>query len=143
MSYKFSMEKILNLREDKEQTVKEHMGLVQTKLHTEKTQLLNIKEEIDGLKKKTYKGLLEMQSNNLYMENLYEKIQDQNKKIDETKKVLEDVRTELVAAQKDRKIMEKLKEKDFEKYRDRIKKAEQKELDEIAVLKFNALRLNN
>ena len=49
---------------------------------------------------------------------------------------LEAMRLELVEAQKDRKIMEKLKERDYTDYQNEVKAVEQKQLDEMAVLKF-------
>ena len=46
---------------------------------------------------------------------------------------------ELVDAQKDRKIMEKLKEKDYENYKEKENLEEQKFLDEISVVKYKLL----
>lgn len=72
----------------------------------------------------------------LYIQKIEDKIQEQDGLIQETNEKLEDARLELVEAQKNRKIMEKLKEKDIDAYRHNINSAEQRELDEIAVLKY-------
>jgi flagellar FliJ protein len=56
--------------------------------------------------------------------------------IEKKSEELEAMRLELVEAQKDRKIMEKLKERDYTDYQNEVKAVEQKQLDEMAVLKF-------
>jgi flagellar FliJ protein len=72
----------------------------------------------------------------LYKQIIEDKIENQIEIIDKKSEELEERRLELVSAQKDRKIMEKLKEKDYISYLDNVRAAEQKQLDEMAVLKF-------
>ena len=50
---------------------------------------------------------------------------------------LEATRKELVQARKDKMAMGKLKEKDIEKYNDKLKQEEQEFLDEIASTRYS------
>lgn len=137
--YKFSMEKILNLREDLEKDKMEKMVTVQNELQVQKEalqQLLDEGEKIDK-ERKTFSNIQDLKQKSLYKSKIKKEIEKQDEIIATTKKTLEEKRLDLIEAQKDRKIMEKLKEKDYEEYRLNAQIEEQKELDEIAVLKYN------
>lgn len=136
--YNFSLEKVLELRLNKEKSTMENFALVQNQLRQYKLGLESLILEVENIKIKTLKtrNIHELRVQNLYKQNIDEKIKSQNELIDRTSKTLEEVRLELVAAQKDRKIMEKLKEKDFTIYMDHMKVVEQKQLDEMAMIKY-------
>lgn len=137
-TYKFSMEKVLEWREDLEKTSMEKFATAQNDLHQEKLVLDNLIKEYEVVKEKTlrYKNINEMKQLQLYKQNIEDNIEYQNVVIAKKALALEKLRIELVEAQKDRKIMEKLKEKDFDSYQDNLRLEEQKFLDEMAVLKF-------
>lgn len=137
-TYKFSMEKVLEWREDLEKTSMEKFATAQNDLHQEKLVLDNLIKEYEVAKEKTlrYKNINEMKQLQLYKQNIEDNIEYQKVVIAKKALALEKLRIELVAAQKDRKIMEKLKEKDFDSYQDNLRLEEQKFLDEMAVLKF-------
>lgn len=137
-SYKFSMENILKWREDIERNNMEDLASIQNQLRSQKarkTDLLREKEDIKSSKLR-YRDISQLKYENLYMEKIEEKIKSQDKLIRDTKNKLEDVRQDFIEAQKDRKIMEKLKERDMEAYRQEVNKKEQKELDELTILKY-------
>ncbi len=140
-SYKFSMESILNLRENKEKNTMENLAKVQNQLETQKAILKDLIMEEKKIKSNgtKFKDIHELRHHNLYKEEIEEKISKQDELIDKTNIKLEEVRRELIEAQKERKIMEKLKEKDMDNYINNMKHLEQKELDEIAVLKYAQL----
>lgn len=77
--------------------------------------------------------------NNLYKTDLESKIKFQEEIIDRRKIEVEEVRERLQIAQKDKKIMEKLKEKDLENHTLELNKKNQKEMDEFAVLRFKQI----
>lgn len=133
--YNFSMEKILDLRVNKEKDVMVKFATLQNELHQQKLVLSKLENQMDTLNKEGYKSLdvHKLRFNNLYKQNLENQIDVQNERIEWTSNELEDMRLDLVSAQKDRKIMEKLKEKDFTLYKNNLKVLEQKELDEIAI----------
>lgn len=132
------MEKILDLRTNKEKGAMVKFATVQNELHQQKLVLSNLENELDCLNKEGHKNLdiNRLRFNNLYKQNLENQISVQKVRIEEISHELEDMRLELVSAQKDRKIMEKLKEKDFILYKNNIKAIEQKELDEIAIQRY-------
>lgn len=129
------MEKILDLRVNKEKDVMVKFATLQNELHQQKLVLSKLENQMDTLNKEGYKSLdvHKLRFNNLYKQNLENQIDVQNERIEWTSNELEDMRLDLVSAQKDRKIMEKLKEKDFTLYKNNLKVLEQKELDEIAI----------
>lgn len=132
------MEKVLEWREDLEKTSMEKFATAQNDLYQEKLVLDNLIKEYEVAKEKTlrYKNINEMKQLQLYKQNIEDNIEYQISIIEKKTIALEKLRLELVAAQKDRKIMEKLKEKDFNSYQDNMRQEEQKFLDEMAVLKF-------
>lgn len=130
------MERVLRWREDIEKSNMEKLALIQNELRHQKSILNDLMQEEEKVKNSIrYRDIHQLRHQHLYIQKIEEQIQEQDELIHETNKKLEDARQELIEAQKDRKIMEKLKEKDMTSYRNNIKSAEQKELDEIAVLK--------
>lgn len=133
------MEKILDLRMNKEKDVMTKFATIQNELHQQKVALSNLENQLDTLNKEGFKSLdvNKLRFNNLYKQNLDNQINVQHQRIEDTSHELENKRLDLVEAQKDRKIMEKLKEKDFTLYKNNVKAMEQKELDEIAIQRHN------
>lgn len=141
-TYKFSMEKILSLREDLEKEKMEKMVLVQNELESQRLvleELLKEEEEIKNSQKQII-NIEDLVYKNRYKSMLENKIIKQDENIQNIEEVLNEKREDLIEAQKARKIMEKLKEKDLATYKNKIQLEEQKELDEIAVLKYNNIR---
>lgn len=137
-AYKFSMEKVLELRANKEKTSMEYFASMQRELMKQKSKLVELRAEEDSIKLKLRQcnNIVELRQLHLCKEWLEKRIQAQLKRVEESRQNLEKARLELITAQKDRKIIEKLKEKDFEAYQDNEKAIEQKNLDEMAVLKY-------
>lgn len=140
-NYNFSMEKILEWRSDIEKEKMESFGRLQRSLKEEQDKLKELLLEIQEAKLNSMSqmDIYKLQQYNRYKESIEEKIIYQEKAILELKNSLEDNRLELITAQKDRSIMEKLKERDFSNYKKNIDYQEQKELDEIAVLRYKPL----
>lgn len=135
--YVFPMEKVLNYREQVEREIMEEMGQVQQRVNGEKLKLKNMKEDLETMRNKTYATIEELRYKSLYEESLVSDIEVQVQVVKDWELELEEHRGKLIEAQKQRKIMEKLKEKDYEKYIEKIRKEQQKELDELAVLKYS------
>lgn len=133
------MEKILELRETKEKDVMEEFAFSQNVLLHQKKVLSNLYKEYEIAKEKSLsiKDIYELRQHNLYKCSLEDRIEQQEELVNQKSDELEKVRLDLVNAQKERKIMENLKEKDFDIYKENIRALEQKELDEIAILRFN------
>lgn len=129
------MEKILDLRTNTEKNAMAKFATVQNELQQQKFLLTSLENELESFNKVDHKNLdiSRLKFNNLYKQNLENQISIQEARVEEISHELENMRLELVSAQKDRKIMEKFKEKDFTIYKNDIKAMEQKELDEIAI----------
>ena len=112
------------------------MGKIQMKLNVQKEALRALEEDLDS-SDGNFSSVLDLQYKDLYRTKVREDIYVKNEVIDSINLDLESTRRELVEAQKDRKVMERLKEKDRENYYNKIKCEEQKQLDELAVLKYN------
>lgn len=135
------MERVLEWRTNIERTTMEEFAILQNELQHEKVVLFGLEKQYGKTKEKNLESynVNELMQQHLYVQNIEEKIEEQNNVIYVKKNQVEEARVELVIAQKDRKIMEKLKEKDHNDYKEDMKSMEQKELDEIAVLRFNRL----
>lgn len=137
-NYKFSLQSVLEIRDSKEKNALEEFVSAQNRLEEEDRKK---RELIDKLDSKLQKSIASKNIQDLIMDSLYRgdletRIRYQNKIIVEKTKELEKVREKLRAAQKDKKIIEKLKEKDLDEYKAEVQKKKQEEIDEFAVLRF-------
>lgn len=137
-NYKFSMEKVLDWRSDTEEEKKKNLGQVQQQKDKQETILQrliseNIKIKNDSLSTNRIDVL---RRQHLYKNMIDEKIIHQKNLITKAEKEVEIARVELMEAHKDRKVMEKLKEKEYIFLMEQEKHEEQKQLDEMATLSF-------
>lgn len=137
-NYTFSMEKVLDWRSDTEEEKKKQLGQVQQNKQQQETLLQrliseNIKIKNDSL---TTMRIDVLRRQNLYKDMIDEKIIHQKNIVHKAEKEVEAARVELMEAHKDRKVMEKLKEKEFTFTMEQAKQEEQKQLDEMAALSF-------
>ncbi|MCL2171923.1 MAG: flagellar export protein FliJ, partial [Defluviitaleaceae bacterium] len=73
---------------------------------------------------------------NLYIEKIKERIKLQMAQLARAEALMKAKRAELIEAMKDRKILDTLKEKEYEAYLDEEKKNEQKILDDLVSYKY-------
>lgn len=137
-NYQFSMEKVLDWRSDTEEEKKKN--LVQVQQHKDQQENIlqrlireNIKIKNDSLSTSRIDVL---RRQNLYKNMIDEKIIHQKNIVNKAEKEVETARIELMEAHKDRKVMEKLKEKEYSFLMEQEKHEEQKQLDEMATLSF-------
>ena len=119
----------------------EKYAAAQYELKHEIQVLEHLNKENEQIKEKSLscRNIVEIRHLQLYKQTIDERIEAQIEIVEIKKDELEKLRLELIHAQKDRKIMEKLKEKDFSNYNEESKREDQKNLDEIAVLKFKRI----
>lgn len=139
-NYKFSLQSVLEVRDNEEKNVLEDFVLAQNNLDKEGRRKEELQRDLELCleKKSSIKNIQELMMENLYKVDLEDKIKFQDIVIKERKIELEEVRKKLQVAQKDKKIIEKLKEKDLDEYKAEIEKKSQKEIDEFAVLRFKS-----
>lgn len=73
----------------------------------------------------------------MYISSLAKKVEDQNKNIKEANDVVDKYREELIKIVKERKMLEKLREKKLNEYLIEMSKDEQKRMDEIVSYKYS------
>lgn len=132
------MEKVLDWRSDTEEEKKKNLIQVQQSKQQQETILRrlideNIKIKNDSLSTNRIDVL---RRQNLYKDMIDEKIIHQKNVLNKAEKEVEVARIELMEAHKERKVMEKLKEKEYTLTMEQEKQEEQKQLDEMATLSF-------
>lgn len=136
--HKFSMEKILEWRITEEENARKSVLHAQNKMKQQQQQLRHLVNENTKLKHEQMK-LTEIHTlrYNHHLKGLIdEKIVIQKNAIDQAQSDMDQLQETLLQAHKDRKIMEKLKERESVQVLAQVKSEEQKELDEIATLQY-------
>lgn len=129
--FKFSLEKIYDLRIQEEKNVKRQFGEIQ-KLVTQKEQKIQqMMAEKAIMMGEQHLEIRQMQVHYRYLARLDQQIMDEHQELLSIKQQLAEILDLYVAAQKERKIIEKLREKKEHDYLEELKKVEQKQLDEF------------
>lgn len=138
MGYKFSLQNVLEWREGQEDEAK--LDLIQAKntLEQEQNYLQKLIRENIHLKETSMlnKRVDVMRQDDLYREVLNEKIIQQKLIVEQTEHDVTLAERKLLKAYQDKKVMEKLREKEEEAYYAEIEANEQKNLDEFATMTF-------
>jgi flagellar protein FliJ len=138
--FSFKLEKLLMIKLHNEQIAKEKYAAElqkKVKLELENTKM---SEEIYASSLDEYSEISEgaiydfnrLQLQERYITGLKLKIEDNERLKLKIEPVLQKLKEELTAAMRERKMLEKLKEKELEKYRDEYNKFQTKVLDDIA-----------
>ncbi len=138
----FQLQTVLDYRKNIEEKILNEFSQKKRELATEELRLKNLIQERENL----IGELREMQNKSLpvdyiarnvsYVEQVRENEKKQSVIIVQVSEQLEAKRKELLEAVKKTKIMEKLKERHAEEYEGDVRAFEQKNSDEMAVLKF-------
>lgn len=130
------MEKVLELRCNEEKAKTEEFVKTNDLFLKEQEQLKSLNEEFKRKNENKTNNVHEMKMQFLYVEKLKRQLHIQSRKVDEMSKKLDEAKENLIKARSDRKIMEKLKEKDKDKFYAEQCYKEQKELDDISTMKY-------
>lgn len=136
--YHFSMEKILDWREDLEEVAKKEVKDCENLLIMENQKLESLLKESRKLKSDNlFKSNIDsVKRHSLYKDMLDENIIQQKLVIKNVEMQLNIAQEKLLKANKNKRIMEKLEEKERYGHKEAEKKEEQKQLDEISTLQF-------
>lgn len=138
MGYKFSLQNVLEWREGQEDEAK--LNLIQAKntLEQEQNYLQKLIHENIRLKEKSMlnKRVDVMRQDDLYRKVLNEKIIQQKLIVEQSEHDVTLAERKLLKAYQDKKVMEKLREKEEVAYYEEIEANEQKNLDEFATMTF-------
>lgn len=141
--FSFKLETVLNVKERKEEQLKHELLKLQALKALEEQLLAEVKEKrayITRQKSDENKRGTDIQSLihfEQYIGSLLKKIDDTQKNIKVLEKKADIKREEVVEASREKKVFEKLKEKQFGEFQKAVIQNEQKVLDEMAVSKFN------
>lgn len=132
------MEKVLDWRSDTEETKKKHLGDAEREKFHQESLLQELIQENIKIKNEslTTTRIDILRRQNMYKMMLDERIVQQKNQVDVSVKSVETARLELMEAHKEKKVMEKLKEKEFLLVTSLEKSQEQKQLDEMATLSY-------
>lgn len=133
--FKFRLQRILEHRETLENVKKGELGKIQTEFNQQKEVLsdLELKREeiLRERASKTQTTMYELQMYNNFKLELDKQIENQLRKLEELKIEVEKARSELIDATKDKKIIEKLKLRDYHDFLYEEKKQEEKANDQF------------
>ena len=144
--FKFEMANILSLKENIATQKEQEFGKAVQLLVAEQKKLDDLeKNKSDAMA--YLRGEMgikiqpaEFQRTQVYVEFLKEKIKEQKEVIKRALQFVEHKRYELIEATKEKKMLEKLKEKKFEAYTEEEKQAEGKTVDEVVSYKYGIAR---
>ena len=135
MGYKFTYQKILDIRNIQEELKSVETASKQRELQEEQEELEKLNElksdHVNGNGKKTGKSPHELLLNDTYMNQMNRKLDDQKQEVEKRESELKDKKTELLEATKSKKIMDKLKETDYQNFKTEEDRKVQKDLDDI------------
>lgn len=137
-NYKFSLQNVLNWRSDEEDAAKMKAKKLKDKLIQEENRLsqlisenIHLKEKLVGTRK-----IDQLRQQDLYKALLADKIIKQKLKVEQAENKVKLAEDSLLKAYQDKKVMEKLDEKELERHTDLINKEEQKQIDEFSTISF-------
>lgn len=138
--FHYSMETVLDYRRDLEDVEKQKFADILREYERQKSVLDDYKEKINAAESfqiaKSEHQIYELKNLYQYVRYLKEKMEIQNQLVLETERTMEIKRKQLISVQKDRKIMEKHKEKARDRYYDDANRVEQKSIDELALYSY-------
>lgn len=141
-AFKFRLQSFLNLKEKLEEQKKLDYGKAVQLLEIEKNKKRFLEEEnkkTTSMLKQKMEALIkpmELHSFNQYIDFILKEIEKQTVIIKRAEKIAEEKRLTLVKAMQERKMMEKLKDKDLVAFMEETLRAEQKLVDEITSFQY-------
>ena len=141
--FKFSLENLLELRAKRLEEKQIEFGKLQFVMKKLENELLEMQEEIFSSQKNLDKIISTSNidinlilNNQNYISRKETDIKKQNDLIKEHQIKLNEKKSEMIEALKEKTMLEKLKEKQYKTFLKEIETAERKELDEIGLVKY-------
>ena len=138
--FKYSMESVLSYRKNIEEEKKQEFSAVQKKYLDERKVLINLNDKLANINTNLINSppreTIELKNLEQYKELLRGRIERQEQLLTEIEEDLEEKRSQMSEAQKDRKMVEKHREKTFYKYLYDVNRQEQKIIDEFAISSY-------
>ena len=141
--YKFSLEPVLKYRKLLEEDLQKDFAVLKRQLLNERERLSNFEQVRDRfsveLQQKQVKSISvsDILLYTDYLQQVSKEIEEQSEKILEAEKRVDQKREELVGAMKNRKIIDRLREKGLKAHVQELSKKEQDLMNEAAINIFN------
>ncbi|SHE35605.1 MULTISPECIES: flagellar export protein FliJ [Caloramator] len=138
MNYKFKLEKLLELKCKREDSLKLEMSEYLNKIKIKKDHIENIKEKINFSKNNKINSAFSYDLKNYisYINYLESKLIEEQKNLIILENELEKIKEQLINATKERKVLENLKEKSYNEFLSELNKIENKIIDEMAIINY-------
>ncbi len=139
--FKFRLQTLLKLKEQFEKNAKNELGVAIMKLEEEKSKLRVIEDNIDITTndfREACSGVIrpeKIKDLKAYLEHLQLARDKQKENVKRQQKNVDIIRERLVEIMRERKVLENLKEKDFQEYLKEEAKKEQQQVDELVSYK--------
>lgn len=136
-SYIYPMERILELRKGIENDRSNSLATKKKEVELKNREIDTLLDEYEQVKSNIIymKSPYELTQVQLYRDRLADQIEKERGKLNGLHDEMENIKEDLIQARKDKMAIEKLKEKDYERFKDTEKKKEQGFLDEIASIR--------
>ncbi len=140
-AFHFRLQAILNMKKQLEKSAKNELGIAMQKLEKERQLLAQIQLEKarqeEDYRKESSSGILlaDLRQRMEYISVLHQRDLAQQERVNDEMKNVDKVREKLIEIMKERKVLEKLREKEFALYRKEQEKAGQLLVDELVSFK--------
>lgn len=134
--FSFSLQTVLNVRMITEDLAKQDLARAQQQLEIEEEKLRVMHQDWDEMCNFSGDGLEEIRHRQYYREMLKNRIEGQKSVVIQKQNSLKQARDKAIKAERDRKVLENLKDLQGKAYRQMVLAEDQKFLDEIAVLRY-------
>ena len=140
--FKFNLEPVLSLKQKIEDSKKRELGEANTyKERVDSEKQLLIQSKLEALSEAKNQGnstinIASMKAFNQYSQYMDDAIEDKNKELIEAQKMVDEKRSALLEAVKDRKILDNLKAIQREIFNEEEKREEQRILDDMVTYRF-------
>lgn len=135
--FRYQMQNILSIKEKLEEQEKQNFALARRKLNEEEAALEDLHRKRDELAENSLRiredkiDVLELKEDTAARKYMEEQIKQQHLKVRIAEKNLDSARLKMQRATQERKVHEKLKEKEFEDFLLEESRKEAKEIDEL------------
>lgn len=144
----FRLQKALEYRIEEEEKFKKEfllkkntLDLEKEKLHLAELEIVNTIHKFNDLRKGTLNAL-SLKNYESYLKKIKDNKLKQEKVVENWKRIVEEAKEVFIEARKEKKILEKLKEKKYEIYKQDELKKEQKFVDELSNSMYNRRNFN-
>ncbi|MFL0195489.1 flagellar export protein FliJ [Clostridium sp. WILCCON 0269] len=134
--YRFRLQKLLDMRVDKEEESKIQFQQAQNESLKTKEKLIQMEETYKKYNNISSGSIIEQKIRHIYIKNLTYNINETIEELQEKEKIVESKREELKQRQMDRKTVEILKDKDIDTFKKEQNRIEQNLNDEFALYGF-------